>query len=151
MNKRLFEKVKIHDIYINNILKNDEYFKLYYKDIYSDNDFFEKTMDRYILMFDQANKNKNIIERWSLTKTIVALKNIKGYNEILNNLLIKKILNDNKNFAGEIPKLLNLSNKNLSKEVQKILKNSIDNNNVCIILNNSKRFIKGKSFEKYII
>lgn len=81
-------------------------------------------------------------------ESIMALNNIKKYKKILNNPLIKNAIRANNSFKDEIPELLNLNNEKLKEKVAQMFGKNTASNNVSIILNNSKRYLNSKIFEK---
>lgn len=146
--KDFFNEVKKHDDCIIKALNTDDYLKKNYKKIYSDDIFLNDTIKEYGYILDKANKERNILKRWIAKESIMALNNIKNYKKILNNPLIKKAISANNSFKNEIPKLLNLKNENLKEKISQMFGSNRASYNIAIILNNSKRYIHSKVFEK---
>lgn len=146
--KDFFENVKKYDDCVIKALQNDEYLKNNFEKIYSNNSFLDASLDKYGEILERAHQEKNILKRWMFKESIMALNNIKKYKKILNNPLIKNAIRANNSFKEKIPELLNLNNEKLKEKVGQMFGTNIMSNNITIILNNSKRFLNSKVFEK---
>lgn len=146
--KDFFENVKKYDDCVIKALNNDEYLRKNFKKIYSNDSFLDETLKQYEEILEKAHQEKNVLKRWMFKESIMALNNIKKYKKILNNPLIKNAIRANNSFKDEIPELLNLNNEKLKEKVAQMFGKNTASNNVSIILNNSKRYLNSKIFEK---
>lgn len=146
--KDFFENVKKHDDCVIKALQNDEYFKKNFKKIYSNDSFLDETLKQYEEILDKAHQEKNVLKRWMFKESIMALNNIKKYKKILNNPLIQNAIRANNSFKDQIPELLNSSNEKLREKIGQMFGTHTASNNISIILNNSKRYLSSKIFEK---
>lgn len=146
--KDFFENVKKYDDCVIKALNNDEYLRKNLKKIYSNDSFLDETLKQYEEILEKAHQEKNVLKRWMFKESIMALNNIKKYKKILNNPLIKNAIRANNSFKDEIPELLNLNNEKLKEKVAQMFGKNTASNNVSIILNNSKRYLNSKIFEK---
>lgn len=146
--KDFFDNVKKYDDCVIKALNNDEYLRKNFKKIYSNDSFLDETLKQYEEILEKAHQEKNVLKRWMFKESIMALNNIKKYKKILNNPLIKNAIRANNSFKDEIPELLNLNNEKLKEKVAQMFGKNTASNNVSIILNNSKRYLNSKIFEK---
>ena len=146
--KDFFDNVKKYDDCVIKALNNDEYLRKNFKKIYSNDSFLDETLKQYEEILEKAHQEKNVLKRWMFKESIMALNNIKKYKKKLNNQLIKNAIRANNSFKDEIPELLNLNNEKLKEKVAQMFGKNTASNNVSIILNNSKRYLNSKIFEK---
>lgn len=146
--KEFFENVKKHDDCVIKALQNDEHFRKSFKKIYSNDSFLDETLKQYEEILDKAHQEKNVLKRWMFKESIMALNNIKKYKKILNNPLIQNAIRANNSFKDQIPELLNSNNEKLREKVGQMFGTHVASNNISIILNNSKRYLNSKVFEK---
>lgn len=146
--KYFFDKVKKMDDCIIKALNNDIYLKNNYKDLHSNDDFLNNTIEKYKNILQKANEERNIFKRWMAKESLMALHNIKNYKKILNNPLIKKAISANNSFENKIPELLNFANEKLKTKIEQMFGVNRMSYNISVILNNSKRYIHSKKFEK---